>query len=49
MWQSQVETEHYFVVCFDHITAFEAELIEIHNRIMFDSYPGLPHMASKAV
>ena len=89
MWQSQVEIQHYSVVYFDPITAFEvlyrrtsvkggvdmrcvnvvsihkftqspslngssvlehfkrSNAIEIRNEIMFDFYPGLPHMAYK--
>ena len=89
MWQSQVEIQHYSVVYFNCITAFEvlyhrtsiksgadmrcvnvvsiheftqspslngsstlehfkrSNAIEIRNGIMFDFYPGLPHMAYK--
>ena len=87
MWQSQVEIQHYSIVYFNPITAFEvlyhrtsvkggadmrcvnmvsihkftqspslngssvlehfnsSNAIEIRNEIMFDFYPGLPHMA----
>ena len=77
MWQSWVEIEHYSVVHFNYITAFQAlqhrtfvkgglicarmnpalngssvlqrlecsNVIEMHNRIMFNFYLGLPYTA----
>ena len=42
MWQSRVEIEHYSVAYFER-----GNTVELHNRIMFDFYPGLPHMMLK--
>ena len=38
LWQSWVEIEHYSIVYFEHGNA-----VKMRNRIMLDSYPGLPH------
>ena len=52
VWQSRVEIEHYSAArmspALNGSTALQhferGNAVEIHNGIMFNFYPGLPHM-----